>query len=178
MRARLALLVSGVAFERREVALRDKPAAMLAASPKGTVPVRVLADGRVIDEILDIMRHALALNDPEDWLGGDDAALITANDGPFKHHLDRYKYPERHGSHRQERRDAGLAILSVLETRLMAHDNLCRTKRSLADMALIPFVRQFAAVDRDWFDAQPLPRVQTWLVTHLASPLFEAAMAR
>ena len=178
MRARLALLVGGVAFERHEISLRDKPAAMLAASPKGTVPVLVVDDGRVIDESLDIMRHALALNDPEDWLGGDDAALIAANDGPFKHHLDRYKYAERHGSDRQEHREAGLAILSVLETRLMAHDNLCRTTRSLTDMALMPFVRQFAAVDRDWFAAQALPGVQHWLARHLASPLFEAAMAR
>ena len=96
MRARMALTVSATRCELREVRLSAKPAAMLAASPKGTVPVLVLPDGRVIDESLDIMRWALASNDPEGWLTRDDAALIALNDGPFKHDLDRYKYPDRH----------------------------------------------------------------------------------
>ena len=89
MRARMALLVSEVPFELREVVLRDKPAAMLAASPKATVPVLVLEDGQVIDESLDIMRWALGRHDPESWLAGDDAALTARFDGAFKHHLDR-----------------------------------------------------------------------------------------
>ncbi|HWV12635.1 MAG TPA: glutathione S-transferase N-terminal domain-containing protein, partial [Sphingobium sp.] len=92
MRARMALIVSGQPVELREVVLRDKPPAMLSLSPKGTVPVLALPDGAVIDESLDIMRWALRLHDPEGWLDGDDAALIAANDGPFKQHLDRYKY--------------------------------------------------------------------------------------
>lgn len=178
MRARMAVLVSGVTVELREVVLRDKPAELLAASPKGTVPVLVLPDGRVIDESFEIMRWALARDDPEDWLGGYDAAQIAVNDGPFKHHLDRYKYPERHGSEPLAHRAAGLRLLADLEQRLAAHGNLCRETRSLTDIAIFPFVRQFAAVDREWFAAQPVPRVRAWLAGHTGSALFEAAMVR
>ncbi|MDB5708937.1 MAG: Glutathione S-transferase, N-terminal domain [Sphingomonas bacterium] len=178
MRARMALLVSGAPFELREVALRDKPAAMIAASPKATVPVLVLEDGAVIDESIDIMRWALRRNDPEDWLAGDDADLIERFDDRFKHHLDRYKYPDRHQADPVEHRAAGLALLQELEQRLATHANLCRDTRALADIAIMPFVRQFAAVDRVWFDAQPVPRVQGWLARHVASPLFDQAMLR
>ena len=178
MRARMALLISGTAFELREVRLRDKPPEMIAASPKATVPVLVLPDGRVIDESLDIMRHALARHDPEHWLEGDDAEIIAANDGPFKHHLDRYKYADRHGGDPAAHRAAGLALLNQLEHRLAVSANLCGERRSLTDIAVMPFVRQFAAVDRGWFDVQPLPCVQRWLRDHLASALFMAAMAR
>jgi glutathione S-transferase len=178
IRARMALLVSGVPFERREVSLRDKPAALLAASPKGTVPVLVLEDGRVIEQSLEIMRHALASNDPEDWLGGDDTALIEANDGAFKRHLDGYKYPDRHGGDPDDHRDRALTLLGVLERRLATQDNLCGVTRALTDIALMPFVRPFAAVDRDWFARQPLPRLRGWLDSHLGSPLFRAVMTR
>ncbi len=178
MRARMALLVGGAAFDRVEVKLCDKPAALLAASPKGTVPVLVLPDGRVIDESLDIMRHALATNDPEHWLAGDDTSLIAANDGPFKHHLDRYKYPDRHDSNAPEHRAAGLVLLGVLETRLAGMTNLCGNTCSLTDIALIPFVRQFAAVDRNWFAAQDIPQVQRWLAMHVASDVFVMAMVK
>ena len=174
----MALLVAGIAFEPVEVSLRNKPAELLAASPKGTVPVVVLPGGEVIDESLDIMRWALAQHDPEDWLGGDDTALITANDGAFKHHLDGYKYPERHGSDGPEHRAAALAMLGGYEARLAGRDNLCRDQRSLTDIAVLPFVRQFAAVDPAWFTAQALPRLHGWLAGHLASPLFVQAMAR
>lgn len=176
MRARLALLVSGLPHEIREVKLRDKPVEMLAASPKGTVPVLVLTNGAVIDESIDIMRWALAQNDPEHWLAGDDPALIEANDGPFKHHLDRYKYPDRHGSDPLAHRKAALALLAPLETRLAASAWLCGNRYGLADAAIMPFVRQFAAVDRDWFDAQSLPHLQRWLATQLAAPRFAEAM--
>jgi glutaredoxin len=125
MRARMALRVSGTACEIREVKLSAKPAAMLAASPKGTVPVLVLADGQVIDESLDIMRWALARNDPEGWLEGDDPALIQANDGPFKQHLDRYKYPDRHDSVAAEHRALGLEMLADLDRRLASSAYLC-----------------------------------------------------
>jgi glutathione S-transferase len=175
MRARMALTVSGIGCEIREVKLRDKPAEMLAASPKATVPVLVLPGG-VIDESLDIMRWALGRNDPERWLEGDDAALIAANDGAFKYHLDRYKYPERHRADPVEHRGLGLAMLAELEARLARGKYLCGDRRSLTDAAIMPFVRQFAAVDRDWFDAQPLPRVQRWLAVQLASDLFAAIM--
>lgn len=178
MRARLALTVSGVACEQREVALSDKPAAMLAASPKGTVPVLHLADGTVIEESLDIMRWALAVRDPEDWLRRDDPALIAANDGAFKQDLDRYKYPERFGSDPVVHREGGLRFLRELERRLAGGGQLCGVRRGLADAAILPFVRQFAGVDRDWFERQPLPRVHAWLGEFLASDLFATIMQR
>lgn len=178
IRARMALLVSQVAFQLREVRLSAKPATMIAASPKATVPVMVLPDGVVIDQSLDIMRWALRRNDPERWLDGCDAGLIDANDGPFKHHLDRYKYPDRYGADPVAHRAAGQALLAPLEDRLRLQPWLCGGTRSLTDAALMPFVRQFAATDRAWFDAQPLPAVQRWLAVQLASPLFDATMVR
>ncbi|MCJ2188625.1 glutathione S-transferase [Novosphingobium beihaiensis] len=178
MRARLALAVSGTRCELREVKLSAKPEAMLAASPKGTVPVLVLPDGEVIAESLDVMRHALSRHDPEGWLLRDDAALIAANDGPFKHDLDRYKYPERHGSNALAHRDSALAFLRDLDARLAASGQLCGTTRGLTDMAVMPFVRQFAAVDRVWFDTLPLPHLRDWLAGHLASELFATVMMR
>ncbi len=177
IRARLALAVSETAVEHREVKLRDKPAEMLAASPKGTVPVLVLPDDRVVDESLDIMRWALARNDPERWLAGDDPALIATNDGAFKHHLDRYKYPDRYPADGVEHRAAALAILHGLEARLAAQPYLSGARFGLSDAAILPFVRQFAAVDPDWFAAQDLPRVQAWLEAFLGSALFARVMA-
>lgn len=176
MRARLALAVSGVRHELREVRLSAKPDAMLALSPKGTVPVLQTADGVVIDESLGIMRWALSLRDPDDWLAGDDPDLIASNDGRFKHHLDRYKYPDRHGSNAVEHRDLGVRFLEELDARLGAAGQLGATRPGLADAAIMPFVRQFAAIDRDWFDALPLPRLQRWLADHLASDLFRSIM--
>ncbi len=115
MRARMALLVSGATYEHREVVLRDKPAAMLEASPKGTVPVFVTEDGVVLEESLDIMRWALGNSDPERWLDDANANLIEANDGPFKHHLDRYKYATRYDDvDPEEHRAAALAHLRQL----------------------------------------------------------------
>jgi glutathione S-transferase len=140
------------------------------------VPILVLPEGGVIDESLDIMRWALGRNDPEGWLDGDDPALIQANDGPFKQHLDRYKYPDRHASDPAEHRGLGLAMLAALDARLTAGPYLCGDRRSLSDAAIMPFVRQFAAVDRDWFDAQPLSGVQRWLAEQLASDLFAEVM--
>lgn len=178
MRARLAVMISGTVCELREVKLAAKPAQMLAASPKGTVPVMVLADGTVVDESINIMRHCLARNDPGGWLERDDAALIAANDGPFKHDLDRYKYPDRHGSDALSHRESGLAFLRELDARLAGQGQLCGSERGLADMAVMPFVRQFAAVDRAWFDAQPLPHARAWLAGHVSSDLFAAVMLR
>lgn len=178
MRARMALLVSGTACHIREVMLSHKPEELIAASPKATVPVIVRADGGVIEESIDIMRWSLEQNDPEGWLEREDRALIEANDGPFKSHLDRYKYPERHTSDPAEHRAAGLALLGVLEARLAARANLCGDARGISDVAIFPFVRQFAETDRAWFDAQPLPGLQAWLRGHLASALFGAIMVR
>jgi len=141
MRARLALAVSSTHCELREVKLGAKPPAMLAASPKGTVPVLVLPDGAVIDESLDIMRWALARHDPEGWLARDDMGLIAANDGAFKYNLDRYKYPDRHGADPLAHRERGLAWLRGIDARLAEHGQLCGAERGLADAAIMPFVR-------------------------------------
>ncbi|MFT4028199.1 MAG: glutathione S-transferase C-terminal domain-containing protein, partial [Novosphingobium sp.] len=140
--------------------------------------VLVLPDGQVIDESLEIMRWALGRNDPLGWLERTDEASIAANDGAFKHHLDRYKYPERYGSDPAEHRAAGLAILAALEARLAAARYLGGERPGLADAAIMPFVRQFAATDRGWFDARPLPALQAWLADWLETSLFVAAMVR
>ncbi|MDO9358623.1 MAG: glutathione S-transferase [Polaromonas sp.] len=191
MRARLALAVSGEAYEHREIVLRNKPAAMLAASPKGTVPVLVLPGGEVIDESLDVMRWALARKDPAHWLappkGSLDAmlALIAASDGAFKRHLDRYKYPNRypeesHGDAKafalQHRSDAAL-WLAQLETQLDGAW-LFGAQPSLADMAILPFIRQFAHTDAGWFAAQPWPRLKRWLAGFEASALYTGVMEK
>lgn len=178
MRARTALLISEQAFTLHEVSLRDKPAEMLAASPKGTVPVLVLPDGTVIDQSLDIMLWALSRADPEDWLSGHDAKLIAQNDGPFKHHLDRYKYAPRYDCEPIPHRAAALEILSEWDARLSQHGQFCRATRTLTDMAIMPFVRQFAATDRAWFAAQEVPHLQAWLAAHEASALFAKAMVK
>ncbi len=178
MRARLAFVVSGTGCELREVRLSAKPESMLVASPKGTVPVLVLPDGEIIDESLDIMRWALAQRDPEDWLEGDNPALIERNDGPFKHDLDRYKYPERYGVDPLKHRAMGMEFLRELDSRLGRTSQLCGPARSLADAAIMPFVRQFAAVDHEWFSDQPLLRLKVWLADHLSSELFNMIMLR
>lgn len=178
MRARLAIAVSQAGCELREVKLSAKPEAMLAASPKGTVPVLVLPDGQVIDESIDIMRWALAKRDPECWLEGDDPALIDRNDGPFKHDLDRYKYPGRYDVDPLKHRATGMDFLFELDARLGRARQLCGPVRSMADAAIMPFVRQFAAVDQNWFSDQPLPRLKVWLADHVASELFHMIMLR
>lgn len=178
MRARMALIASGLAYEHREILLRDKPASMLAVSPKGTVPVLILAGGRVIDESLDIMRWALGQSDPEGWLAGADPALIADYDGAFKHHLDRYKYAVRYGDDPLVHRAAAAAKLSDLDAQLAVRDFLGGAARGFADAAIFPFVRQFAGVDPAWFHLQALPNVQRWLAGMVASELFERAMVR
>lgn len=183
MRARMALWAAGVTVELREVKLAAKPSALLAASPKGTVPVLVLGDdpdvGSVIDESLDIMRWALGQNDPDGWLAGEDAALIAANDGPFKHHLDRAKYPGRYEEDGgADHRAAALALLVPLEARLAGAPFLGGKARGFTDIALFPFIRQFAAIDPVWFAQQPLQRLQGWLDGLLADDLFANVMAK
>jgi len=181
MRARLALAASETQVEHREVLLRDKPAAMLAASPKGTVPVLALPDGQVIEESLDIMRFALGRHDPRGWLAPGDAMfeLVAQNDGPFKQALDRYKYPNRYeGEDALDNRARGLEILTGLDARLAGSAFLYGEAMSLADAAIFPFVRQFAHTDRDWFGAQALPHLQAWLAAHLASPIFQTIMQK
>lgn len=178
MRGRMALMIAGQTCEIREVKLSAKPAALVAASEKATVPVLVLPGGTVMEESLDVMRWALAQRDPERWLERDAPKLIEANDGPFKHHLDRYKYSTRHKTDRGEHRAAAMPILQRLETRLAGSANLCGDARGFADIAIFPFIRQFAATDRGWFDSQPVPYLRAWLAGHLASPLFVSVMTK
>jgi len=181
MRARLALRYSGVAVRIVEVSLKAKPQEMLTLSPKGTVPV-LSVDGQVIDESLAIMQWALAQHDPDDWLlGGDPAvlALIAENDDGFKHCLNRYNYAERYPEYPMEHyRAEGAVFLHTLEGLLAERAYLLAEHLSLADMALAPFVRQFAHVDRDWFARAPYPRLQQWLDEFLQSPLFIGVMAK
>ena len=178
IRARLALLVSETDCELREVKLSAKPAELLAASAKGTVPVLVLPDSEVIDESLDIMRWALGRRDPQHWLAHDDRSLLAENDGPFKYHLDRYKYPGCHGVEPMHHRTAGRSMLEGIERRLEIGRYLYGDRCSLTDAAILPFVRQFATVDRPWFDAQALLHTRSWLEAFVASPLYDAAMQR
>ncbi|KPA88774.1 MULTISPECIES: glutathione S-transferase [Pseudomonas] len=186
MRARLALRYSGVAVHIEEVSLKAKPAAMLALSAKGTVPVLACGDGQVIEQSLEIMHWALARHDPEDWLLQGDPlaaraamALIEENDGDFKRRLDRYKYAVRYPAFPMEHyRAEAEPFLRKLEDLLQQRDWLLAEHRSLADMALAPFVRQFAHVDREWFAQTPYRRLRDWLERFLASPLFIAVMAK
>ena len=178
IRARLALLVSGTRFVHREILLRDKPTALLVASPKGTVPVLILTDGTVVDESIDIMRGALSQHDPEGWLRRADAALVETFDSKFKHHLDRYKYPERYDVDPLVHRAAGLAMLTELDERLAEQHYLDGAKRGFSDIAIVPFVRQFAGVDPSWFAAHGPRRVCEWLAKLVASDLFEQAMVK
>ncbi|EJL99311.1 MULTISPECIES: glutathione S-transferase [unclassified Pseudomonas] len=181
MRARMALRYSNVPVEIVEVSLKAKPAAMLAISPKGTVPV-LDAGGQVIDESLEIMRWALAQNDPQDWLlAGDSriAELIEANDQVFKVHLNRYKYAERYPEQPMEiYRAEGALYLQRLEELLEGREYLLGDHPSLADIALLPFVRQFAHVDREWFAQTPYVRLQAWLQRFLESELFTSIMKK
>jgi glutathione S-transferase len=184
MRARLALAASAQVCELREVVLARKPAALLQASAKGTVPVLVTPEGRVIDQSLDIMLWALRRNDPQQWLTVPGVALedmlqlVAQCDGEFKFHLDRYKYPNRYDlNDAAPHRAQGALFLQNLNTRLGAHAHLLGASPSLADMAMAPFVRQFAHTDPVWFVSQPWPALQAWLTQFETSPLYQQIMA-
>ncbi len=168
IRARLAIQSSGVRVDLREILLREKPSEFLAASPSGTVPCLVTDQG-VIDESLEIMAWALHQRDPEGWLdmpqGGVD--WIARCDGPFKQALDRVKYASRYPDQNPETHLAtACAFLGDLDAQL---DGWLFARPTLADMAVLPFIRQFAFIDKAWFDAQPWPKVQDWLARFLTS---------
>jgi glutathione S-transferase len=183
MRARLALQASGIICTHREILLRDKPEPMLRASPKGTVPVLVKDDGDVLEESLDVAFWALKLSDPEGWLRpwqADEAwasGLLARNDGPFKHHLDRYKYASRYeGEHETEHRDAGLEVLKDLNGLLEKTGFLYGQVFSFLDAGIAPFIRQFRIANPKWFDAQDLPCLQNWLREFMESERFVSVM--
>lgn len=187
MRARLALAASGDRCELREVVLKNKPQEMLAASPKGTVPVLVLPGAAVLEQSLDIMLWTLGRNDPLRWLApeagtlDDMLALVAACDNHFKPQLDRYKYPGRFAdASTGGARELGAQFLLELEARLASGSGhqLFGARAALADAAVMPFVRQFAMVDSAWFENQPWPLLRAWLTGLIASPLFERAMRK
>ncbi len=186
MRARLAIAQSGIQCELREVVLKDKPQQLIELSPKATVPVLLTADDKLIDESIDIAFWALAQHDPDNWYQSLTSeqheqmlVLIENNDGEFKYFLDRYKYADRYPE-QDERfyREQGEKTLTRLEQLLTEHDCLLRDSWTLADIALLPFIRQFAFVDKDWFDSSPYPRVRAWLEAFLESDLFRSVMKK
>jgi glutathione S-transferase len=190
MRARLALLASGmkagVDYELREIVLRDKPADMLAASPKGTVPVLVLPNGEVmgevIDQSLDIMLWALRQNDPYHWLNNeqDALAMIAQCDGDFKFHLDRYKYPNRYeGAIATEHRAKASVFAELVNAQLQKspqHHYKFDSFLGIHNAGYMPFLRQFANTDKAWFAAQPWPALQTALTEFEQSAAFKTVM--
>ena len=187
MRARMALIIAQVQCELREVDLGNKPQTMLEASPKGTVPVLLFADDSVLDESLDIMLWTFSQADMTAWLNpesgklDDMLELIDRNDGEFKRHLDRYKYPNRYADEPVDplhHREQACAFLAQLEALLNKHDFLFGPHPSLADIAIFPFVRQFAGADGEWFASLDSPRLQVWLKGWLNSELFADAMQK
>ena len=181
MRARMALAAAGAEVMLREVLLKDKPPELVAASPKATVPVLVLSDGRVIEESLDVMQWALENRDPLNWLEGEalESDWISACDGDFKHWLDRYKYSERYPEHTAEDyRQKAETFVQKLEDWLSVSDWVGGDAANAVDVALFPFIRQFAGVDPSWWQQAPYPKVRLWLENWLNSALFSAIMAK
>ncbi len=186
MRARLAIAYSHIQVELREVVLKDKPASLLELSPKATVPVLLTAEQTVIEESIEIMQWALNQHDPDDWyqalpeqqkqLGNE---LIGYNDGEFKFYLDRYKYADRFPEFTEAHyRQQGELFLQRLEELLTKHTFLLGEHLTWADMAILPFIRQFASVDKAWFDNANYPKLQQWLHTFLNSELFKQIMPK
>ncbi len=182
MRARMALSYSGIPVEVREISLKDKPANMLQVSPKGTVPVLVLTNGQVIDQSLEIMQWALQQHDADGWLSVDPqhaALLIAENDDSFKQNLDRYKYAIRFPEHAAaDYRQQGELFLAKLELHLQQNSFLLSNNISLADIAVFPFIRQFAAVDTNWFESSDYIKLKSWLQRMVESELFQGVMVK
>jgi len=177
----MSIAYSGAQVELREVVLKDKPPAMLEASPKGTVPVLIDIDGTVIEESLDVMRWALAQSDPDNWLDGLglNEPLISTCDGEFKQWLDRYKYAVRFPEHEEVwYRGKAETFLATLESRLTGSQFLNGPALSVTDIAIFPFIRQFANVDLTWWASHPYPNVSRWLEELVTSELFSRVMKK
>ena len=183
MRARMAIHFSGQRCELREVLLRDKPPSMLEYSAKGTVPVLILQDGKVIDESLDVIDWALNLNDPDDWQRSKDTKktkeLIKINDGEFKYHLDRYKYSKRYDNEDPEfHRKKCLKFIESVNNELNNSKYIFDDNISYADIVLLPFIRQFRIADIEWFDSLPYDNLKKWLSSFLNSSLLNSIMKK
>jgi len=183
MRARMAIHISGQRCELREVLLRDKPPSMLEYSAKGTVPVLILQDGKVIDESLDVIDWALNLNDPDDWQRSKDKEktkeLIKINDGEFKYHLDRYKYSKRYDNEDPEfHRKKCLKFIESINNELNNSEYIFDDNISYADIVVLPFIRQFRIADMEWFDSLPYDNLKKWLSSFLDSSLLNSIMKK
>jgi len=186
IRARLALHSSGLFVELREVNLQNKPAELIQCSPKGTVPVLQTPNGETIEESREIMHWALSINDPDKWLAHnntkksqDSTSLIDENDGYFKYYLDRYKYTERYSQHVSLYfRQFCLQFLDKLEYRLTQHRYLSSDSISITDMAIVPFIRQFAFVDKLWFEQSHFIQLNIWLERIISSRIFTECMKK
>ena len=193
MRARMAIFYSQNAVVLCNIALNNKPAKMLDASPKGTVPVLVLSEQEpsIIDESLDIMLWALSNNDPSDLLHKEDSSalpnmlkLIATFDNEFKGCLEAYKCAKRyHEDNLIDCRQACEIFIHDLEQRLTEQhltENrfLMSSKLSLADIAVLPFIRQFAKVERQWYLQSPYPHVRSWLNNFLQNAMFAKVMTK
>ena len=177
----MALIYGGIRVELREVKLSELPDAMLRLSPKATVPVLKLTDDQVIDESLDVMLWSLSQSDPEHWLDIDEASrqLIWRNDEEFKPLLDCYKYADRHPGYSQlEHRARAEGFLSELDQLLSLHPFLSDHQCRFTDVAIFPFIRQFAGVDTAWFERCEYPAVRNWLSTMLGNDLFQRVMRK
>lgn len=190
MRARLGILLAEQQVMLRPIIMQNKPEEMLTASPKGTVPVLVLADGTVIDESLDIMLWALKRNDPQNLLYAQANSdrnptleemlkIINENDQEFKPSLENYKRAKRfHHDSEEADRLACEPFIQRLENRLSQHQFFMGETPSLLDYALLSFVRQFAKVNKPIFRDGPYANLQRWLDFHLQSRIFARAMVK
>jgi glutathione S-transferase len=181
MRARLAIFKSKEAVELRDVKLTNKPVAMLSASPKGTVPILVVAPSHVIDESLDVMLWSLGKSDPDNLLCNlpDLLAFINLYDSEFKPCIERYKAAKRyHEANLIDCRQACEVHIQDLEKRLSEHAYIFGEQESLADIAILPFIRQFAKVERQWYVQSSYVNVKRWLNTYLQSSMFNKVMTQ
>jgi len=181
IRVRMALAYSSISVELREVKLNAMPQQLLSLSPKATVPVLQVADGSILDESLDIMRWALSISDPEQWLSEDvdSRELIRQNDEDFKLSLDVYKYADRypHKSQLEYRYDAE-NFLVLLENRLVESRYLNGDRLTITDIAIMPFIRQFAGVEPQWFAHCKYTATRRWLNQLFESDLFKTVMGK
>ncbi|HBF07519.1 MAG TPA: glutathione S-transferase [Gammaproteobacteria bacterium] len=183
IRARMALLLYGVAYETVEVSLKEKPEALLKLNPAGTVPVLVIDENTVIAESLDIIRWAMAQNEKQGPLIAGESQmmqeLIQINDTQFKHWLDRYKYADRHPEQTEEDYQFEVQrFLNLYDAHLQTSQFFAGVKPSIADIAIFPFVRQCAAVKPEWFDSLAMPSLQRWLDYWLNNDAFKEVMKK
>ena len=186
MRARMAIRYSQIEVELREVKLSQKPGEMLALSEKGTVPVLVLENGTVLEESMDIIHWALSIDDNDNWKLTDQSdqyheamTLISENDTDFKNHLDHYKYADRNPNHPVEYyRNQGEPFLAKLNQLLSRRLYLIAGQISIADIAIFPFIRQFAYVDKDWFNNSDYQYLVNWTLKLIETTLFQSAMKK